>query len=54
VQDEDAVTEVHSIYQSISFTEDLIENMCSEAKKLMKLVDPKTLIEKYKSFFDER
>lgn len=49
---EDTLTEIHTIYQDIPFTEELVESMCAEASKLMKLIDPETLTEKYKGLFD--
>ena len=49
---DDFLMEIHGIYQNILFTEDLIEEICERAEKLMDLMPPETLIITRKSTLD--
>ena len=44
---DEIIVEIHKIYQSIEFTEDIIESMCEESNLLMKKVTPEKLIQNY-------
>ena len=49
---DDSLTEIHSIYQNVKYTEESIETFCAEAKKLMKLISPEKLVETSKPQLD--